>query len=204
MTCGGRCAYEISARAAWTEHGRQLFASTSTPTSWAWQRFSSRYGQTPPIRAILVGPFIAVPDRRAPSPARDKDDIWIPEVAARGWLIVTRDSRISDNRAEIAVRDHGARMIALAGNEAVGTWAQLEVLSANGEPSSARSMSRDRSSTARPAPGCEGSRWLNECEANPASGGFSRVHNVEDAYTPNQQTKRLSAGRRRPSSEPVV
>ena len=26
------------------------------------------------------------------------------------------------------MRDHGARMIALAGNEAVGTWAQLEVL----------------------------------------------------------------------------
>ena len=62
------------------------------------------------------------------SPAA-RDDIWIPEVAARGWLIVTRDSRITDNRAEIAaVRDHGARMIALAGNEAVGTWAQLEVL----------------------------------------------------------------------------
>jgi hypothetical protein len=33
------------------------------------------------------------------------------------------------NRAEIAaVRDNGARMVALAGREAIGTWAQLEVL----------------------------------------------------------------------------
>jgi hypothetical protein len=33
------------------------------------------------------------------------------------------------NRAEIAaVRDNSARMVALAGREAIGTWAQLEVL----------------------------------------------------------------------------
>lgn len=33
------------------------------------------------------------------------------------------------NRAEIAaVRDNGARMVALAGREAIGTWAQLEIL----------------------------------------------------------------------------
>ncbi len=34
------------------------------------------------------------------------DADWIPEVAARGWLIVTRDSMIIQNRNEIAaVRD---------------------------------------------------------------------------------------------------
>jgi PIN domain-containing protein len=45
------------------------------------------------------------------------------------WLIITRDSNIAVNRAEIAaVRDHNARMVALAGREAIGTWAQLEVL----------------------------------------------------------------------------
>lgn len=57
------------------------------------------------------------------------DRIWIPEVAERGWLIVTRDSRISEHRAELdAVRDFGARMVALAGQDAKGTWQQLEVL----------------------------------------------------------------------------
>jgi hypothetical protein len=57
-----------------------------------------------------------------------KDDIWIPQVAALGWLIVTRDTNIANNRAEIAaVRESGARMICLAGSEAIGTWAQLEV-----------------------------------------------------------------------------
>jgi PIN like domain len=56
------------------------------------------------------------------------DEDWIPEVARRGWLIITRDSRIQEHRAEVAaVRDNGARMIALASREAGGTWAQLEV-----------------------------------------------------------------------------
>lgn len=57
------------------------------------------------------------------------DDIWIPEVTGRDWMIITRDSNIADNRAEIAaVRESGARMVTLAGREAIGTWAQLEVL----------------------------------------------------------------------------
>jgi hypothetical protein len=58
-----------------------------------------------------------------------KDSAWIADVAARGWLIVTRDSRIQQHRAEVqAVRDSGARMVALAGSDARGTWDQLEVL----------------------------------------------------------------------------
>jgi hypothetical protein len=57
------------------------------------------------------------------------DEVWIPETARRGWLIITRDSRIQHHRAEIgAVRTSGARMIALAGEEAQGVWQQLEVL----------------------------------------------------------------------------
>jgi len=44
-------------------------------------------------------------------------------------LIITRDSRIQDHRAEVAaVKDHGAKMVALAGKEALGRWQQLEVL----------------------------------------------------------------------------
>lgn len=56
------------------------------------------------------------------------DDAWIPVVAREGWLIITRDSRIQHRRAEInAVRDHGARMVALSSRDALGTWQQLEV-----------------------------------------------------------------------------
>lgn len=64
-------------------------------------------------------------------PATD-DQVWIPETARKGWLIITRDKAIQDNRAEIeAVRDSGARMIALAGREAVNRFEQLEVLMCN-------------------------------------------------------------------------
>jgi hypothetical protein len=57
------------------------------------------------------------------------DTEWLPLAAEKGWLVATRDSRIQDHRAEIdAVRSSGARMVVLAGKEAVGTWAQLEVL----------------------------------------------------------------------------
>lgn len=68
---------------------------------------------------------------RPPCPISDPatlDHVWIPEVARQGWLIVTRDSRISDHRAEVAaVRDHGAKMVALAGKDARNRWQQLEI-----------------------------------------------------------------------------
>jgi hypothetical protein len=61
--------------------------------------------------------------------AATKDEVRIPEVTRHGWLIVTRDRNIAANRAEIAaVRTSGARMVALSGNQAIGTWDQLEVL----------------------------------------------------------------------------
>jgi hypothetical protein len=57
------------------------------------------------------------------------DTEWIPEVARRRWLIITRDSRIREHRAELAaVRENGARMVALAGRDARSTWEQLEIL----------------------------------------------------------------------------
>lgn len=70
--------------------------------------------------------------QRPPCPVTDPatpDEVWIPKVAGLGWLIVTRDSRIRDHPAEIeAVRSAGARMVALAGKDAVGVWQQLEVV----------------------------------------------------------------------------
>lgn len=57
------------------------------------------------------------------------DEIWIPETARQGWLIITRDRHIQDHRAEIdAVREHAARMVNLAGDDAVNAFAQLEVV----------------------------------------------------------------------------
>lgn len=69
---------------------------------------------------------------RPPCPIKTpaaKDPEWLPVVAARGWLIVTRDRQIQRRTAELdAVRKHGAKMVNLAGADTIGTWAQLEVL----------------------------------------------------------------------------
>jgi hypothetical protein len=69
---------------------------------------------------------------RAPCPITTTatlDEAWIPQVAARQWLIVTRDSRIREHRAELeSVRAHGAKMVVLAGREAGARWDQLEIL----------------------------------------------------------------------------
>jgi hypothetical protein len=58
-----------------------------------------------------------------------KDPVWIPQVAAHGWLIITRDRHIQDHPAEInAVLDAGAKLVTLASADAMDTWTQLEVL----------------------------------------------------------------------------
>jgi hypothetical protein len=57
-----------------------------------------------------------------------KDPDWIPQVAAKGWLIITRDRHIQDKLAEInAVRTHGAKMVNFASEDAGSIWGQLEV-----------------------------------------------------------------------------
>jgi PIN like domain len=79
-----------------------------------------------PVRGRRVRPACSVTD-----PETD-DEVWIPETARHGWLIITRDRHIQDNRREIeAVRDNGARMITLAGAEATTTFDQMEVLMSN-------------------------------------------------------------------------
>jgi len=55
-----------------------------------------------------------------------KDTVWLPTVAKAGWVIVTRDLNIRSTPAELrAVKEHGARMVALA--DANNNWAQLEL-----------------------------------------------------------------------------
>lgn len=63
---------------------------------------------------------------------RVKDPEWIPIVTAQNWVIISRDSHIASRPAEIAaIRDHGARLVALAGRDAGTPWEQLEVLLTN-------------------------------------------------------------------------
>ena len=57
------------------------------------------------------------------------DEVWIPEAAQNGWLIITRDTAIQSRVAEInAVRESGARMVALIGKDAVTVWQQLDIV----------------------------------------------------------------------------
>jgi hypothetical protein len=69
--------------------------------------------------------------QRPPYPITSPDILdtdWIPQVAARGWLIITRDSMITQNRNEItAVRENNAKMVALNQRDAQTKWGQLEV-----------------------------------------------------------------------------
>lgn len=61
-----------------------------------------------------------------------KDHVCIPQVAAEGWVIITRDSVIQGHSREVdAVYEHGARMVALAGNAARTKFDQLEVVMSN-------------------------------------------------------------------------
>jgi hypothetical protein len=84
-----------------------------------------------------------------------KDDVWIAQVASLGWLIITRDSRIASKRAELAaVRDSGARMVALSGPETVAHGPNWRCFAASGAPSNVNLKSRARSSTAPRAQPC--------------------------------------------------
>jgi PIN like domain len=69
--------------------------------------------------------------QRPPCPITSTDVLdgdWIPVVATRGWLIITRDSKIIENPAEIsAVREHGGKMVALNQQDARTKLGQLEV-----------------------------------------------------------------------------
>jgi hypothetical protein len=70
--------------------------------------------------------------RRPPCPVTTphaKDTEWIPVAAKNRWLIITRDRQIQEHRREIdAVRDGGAKMVALSGPDARGTFDQLEIV----------------------------------------------------------------------------
>lgn len=60
------------------------------------------------------------------------DDVWIPVVAAQGWVVITKDSAIGGTlRLRQLANDHGARLLAIAARERMRKWDQLVVVSAN-------------------------------------------------------------------------
>jgi len=60
----------------------------------------------------------------------DVDDVdWIPCVADRGMIAISRDAKISRRVAEVdTVVQHGARLVVLSSADAGTVWEQLEVL----------------------------------------------------------------------------
>lgn len=61
--------------------------------------------------------------------AAAKDREWIPLAAERRWVVITRDSKITEHRREIdAVMEHGGRHVTFAGADAGNPWEQLEIL----------------------------------------------------------------------------
>jgi hypothetical protein len=79
-----------------------------------------------------LGAVIHKRRRRSCDIAAGTPDVdWIPVVAARGWVIITRDSIIQNHVAELnAVLDNGGRMAALSSKDAQTVWSQLEVFMA--------------------------------------------------------------------------
>ncbi len=60
---------------------------------------------------------------------RVKDHVWIPTVSQEGLLILTRDNKIQQHRAEIAaIIESSGRMVALSSADANTVWAQLEII----------------------------------------------------------------------------
>ncbi|MFD8492425.1 hypothetical protein [Amycolatopsis sp. NPDC059657] len=74
---------------------------------------------------------ISFKKRRLPCPIQPgaKDVEWLPEIARRQWIVITRDRNIQQHTREIAaVREHRVRMVVLAGADAHGKFEQLEVV----------------------------------------------------------------------------
>lgn len=70
--------------------------------------------------------------QRPPCPIESTDvpdTDWLPIVAERGWLVISRDHNIRENIAERrAVLEHGVKMVALAGKDAGTKWKQLQLV----------------------------------------------------------------------------
>jgi hypothetical protein len=92
-----------------------------------------------------------------------KDDVWISQVASLGWLIITRDSRIASKRAELAaVRETGARMVALPDPKPLAHGRNWKCFAVSGAQSNADAKSWARSFAALHEQPCVPSRSTDD------------------------------------------
>lgn len=75
-----------------------------------------------------------------------KDRVWIPEVARRGWVIITRDQRIEERSAQVStVLASGAKVFTIASQKkqlsgfeileiVLCSWRRMEAKSADAGP----------------------------------------------------------------------
>jgi hypothetical protein len=70
--------------------------------------------------------------RRPPCPIVNTDTpdaVWIPEVARRGWVIITRDKAIDRRPGEKrSVLDNGAKLNTITSDEVLDKWHLLEIV----------------------------------------------------------------------------
>ncbi len=71
---------------------------------------------------------------RPPCPITDPgthDRVWIPEVAHRGWVGISRDAGITKKPGELAlVREHALRLAVLDTRHDRTTWGELRIAAA--------------------------------------------------------------------------
>jgi PIN like domain len=68
---------------------------------------------------------------RGPCPIStdSKDADWIPEVARRGWIVISRDQHLPSRPAErAAILEAGGRHLILNSKQALNKWGQLEIV----------------------------------------------------------------------------
>lgn len=59
----------------------------------------------------------------------EKDEVWIPQVAAAGWVVLTRDRHMRHRPAEkAAIVKHAARVVRLEARQPLNKWGQLEIV----------------------------------------------------------------------------
>lgn len=74
------------------------------------------------------------PDKRArpacPISPETKDEVWIPQAAGHGWVVISRDRHIKSRPAERrAIVDNEARFVTLdASKHQLNKWLQLEII----------------------------------------------------------------------------
>jgi hypothetical protein len=75
-----------------------------------------------PSALRAIGVQVQTYDSLYPNDTRVPDHVWIPEVAQRGWVILTKDKRIRHAREEIdALRSAGARYVCLSSAQLTGS-----------------------------------------------------------------------------------